>query len=50
MQTSEYATYTDESLCVRVADSKKNLKQQTGMFSKIICSQKHSLYASHAVS
>lgn len=50
MHENKYATYTDESRREVVADLKKQLKQQTGMFSKILHSQTHSLYASYAVS
>lgn len=50
MHENKYATYTDESRRILVADLKKKLKQQTGMFSKILHSQTHSLYASYAVS
>ncbi|XP_074033991.1 general transcription factor II-I repeat domain-containing protein 2B-like [Leptinotarsa decemlineata] len=47
---NKYATYTNESRRALVADLKKKLKQQTGMFSKILHSQTHSLHASYAVS
>lgn len=50
MHENKYATYTDESRRILVADLKKKLKQQIGMFSKILHSQTHSLYASYAVS
>lgn len=50
MHENKYATYTDESRRTLVADLKKKLKQQTGMFSKVFHSQKHSLFASYAVS
>ncbi|CAG9830356.1 unnamed protein product [Diabrotica balteata] len=41
-------TYTNESRRALVADLKKKPKQQTGMFSKILHSQTHSLHASYA--
>ncbi|CAG9827097.1 unnamed protein product [Diabrotica balteata] len=47
---NKHATYTNESRRALVADLKKKLKQQTGMFSKILHSQTHSLHASYAVS
>ncbi|KAK9877371.1 hypothetical protein WA026_017767 [Henosepilachna vigintioctopunctata] len=50
MHENKYATYTDESRRILVADLKKKLKQQTGMFSEILHSLTHSLYASYAVS
>lgn len=50
MHENKYATYTNESRRALVADLKKKLKQQTGMFSKILRSQTHSLHASYAVS
>ncbi|CAG9839473.1 unnamed protein product [Diabrotica balteata] len=50
VQENKYATYTNESRRALVADLKKKLKQQTGMFSKILHSQTHSLHASYAVS
>lgn len=50
LHEKKYATYTDESRGALVADLKKKLKQQTGMFGKILHSQKHSLHASYAVS
>jgi len=50
MHEKKYATYTNESRRALVADLKKKLKQQTGMFSKILRSQTHSLHASYAVS
>lgn len=46
----KYATYTNESRRVLVVDLKKKLKQQTGIFSKILQSQMHSLHESYAVS
>ncbi|XP_050059755.1 general transcription factor II-I repeat domain-containing protein 2-like [Aphis gossypii] len=50
MHEKKYATYTNESRRALVTDLKKKLKQQTGMFSKILRSQTHSLHASYAVS
>ncbi|CAG9836533.1 unnamed protein product [Diabrotica balteata] len=47
---NKYATYTNKSRRALVADLKKKLKEQTGMFSKILHSQTHSLHASYAVS
>ena len=50
MHENKYATYKEEARHALVADFKKKLKQQTGMFSKVLQNQSSSLYASYAVS
>lgn len=50
MHEEKYKKYEGESRNVMIADLRKKLKQQTGMFSKITQTQTSALYASYAVS
>ena len=50
MHENKYATYKEEARHALVADFKKKLKQQAGMFSEVLQNQLSSLYTSYAVS